>query len=183
MGELAVTTLSAVKELFSKMKNVYYDSTANQKLSEITALQELPVLSDGVTFKTGESSLTKVKLTTGAIWDMLSDAGDDDIQFQMPTVHSTVMSIFIGTPSAAATTTGTVRGVTYSGAGYSTEPKKVSGGFFLTSSDASEAIWLPNVVAYANIVNENNKPAYINVKCSAMNDTEGFNIYFLKKSA
>ena len=80
--------------------------------------------------------------------------------------------------------TADVNGVTYEGYGVNTAPKKVGGGLFMTSQDLTAAIFIPNAEIFSNLVYENDKPAYINSKVSALADTTGKNIYVLfKKTA
>jgi hypothetical protein len=47
----------------------------------------------------------------------------------------------------------------------------------------SAAIYIPNAQIFSNLVNENDKPAYINSKVSALADTTGKNIYVLFKKS
>ena len=72
MAKITVTNqLSALRAVFNKMDEVYYSKTpltVSKLASAITVDMELPVLSDGVTFNTGEPETTEIKLTTGANW-------------------------------------------------------------------------------------------------------------------
>ena len=60
MAEISITTkLEELKVLFNQMKEVYYVSKVNSDLATLAAFDmELPVLSDGVTFDTGVSSVS-----------------------------------------------------------------------------------------------------------------------------
>lgn len=72
MAKITVTNqLSALRAVFNKMDEVYYSKTpltVSKLASAITVDMELPVLSDGVTFNTGEPETIETKLTTGANW-------------------------------------------------------------------------------------------------------------------
>ena len=170
MAEFAITkTLEELKALFSQMKNVYFIATANQALNALKgADMELPVLDEGVTFDTGAADVSKIKLTTGAIWTSVATAGDELLMNKV--VESAAM-------------TATFNGKTYEGAGYNTEPKKVTGALFMTSEDGSTALYLPNIEGYSNLISERGKPAYFNVAVSPMNDKNKASIYILKEKA
>ena len=81
----------------------------------------------------------------------------------------------------SAAMTATFNGKTYEGAGYNTEPKKVTGALFMTSEDGSTALYLPNIEGYSNLISERGKPAYFNVAVSPMNDKSKASIYILKE--
>lgn len=97
MAEFAITkTLEELKALFSQMKNVYFIATANQALNALKgADMELPVLDEGVTFDTGAADVSKIKLTTGAIWTSVATAGDADIQFQVASIAGEVNELLM----------------------------------------------------------------------------------------
>ena len=176
--------LSDLKKLFSQMHNIYYTKTTNQGLATLASFDmELPVLEGGVTFKSSEANLTKTKLTTSEIWDVTSKAGDDDISYQIASFAPEILAAFTNADSTATDMVSTVNGITYSGYGINTAPKKVEGALFMTSEDLSAAIYIPNAQIFSNLVNENDKPAYINSKVSALADTTGKNIYVLFKKA
>jgi hypothetical protein len=179
MAEFAITkTLEELKALFSQMKNVYFIATANQALNALKgADMELPVLDEGVTFDTGAADVSKIKLTTGAIWTSVATAGDADIQFQVASIAGEVNELLMNKVVESAT----FNGKTYEGAGYNTEPKKVTGALFMTSEDGSTALYLPNIEGYSNLISERGKPAYFNVAVSPMNDKNKASIYILKE--
>jgi hypothetical protein len=185
MAEAAITkSLSDLRKVFSQMHNIYFTKTTNQDLATLASFDmELPVVEGGVTFKSGEAQLTKTKLTTGELWDVTSKSGDDDISYQIASYASEILAAFTNADSTATAMTATVNGVTYEGYGVNTSPKKVSGALFMTSEDLSAAIYIPNAQIFSNLVNENDKPAYINSKVSALADTTGKNIYVLFKKA
>lgn len=183
MAEFAITkTLEELKALFSQMKNVYFIATANQALNALKgADMELPVLDEGVTFDTGAADVSKIKLTTGAIWTSVATAGDADIQFQVASIAGEVNELLMNKVVESAAMTATFNGKTYEGAGYNTEPKKVTGALFMTSEDGSTALYLPNIEGYSNLISERGKPAYFNVAVSPMNDKNKASIYILKE--
>ena len=185
MAAAAITkSLSDLKKLFSQMHNIYYTKTTNQTLATLASFDmELPVVEGGVTFKSGEAQLTKTKLTTGELWDVTSKSGDDDISYQISSFAPEILAAFTNADATATDMVSTVNGITYSGYGINTSPKKVGGALFMTSLDLSAAIYIPNAQIFSNLVNENDKPAYINSKVSALADTTGKNIYVLFKKA
>lgn len=142
---------------------------------------ELPVLSDGVTFDTGAADVSKIKLTTGATWTSIANAGDSDIQFQVPSVAGKINDLLLNKKAETVTMTATIDGETYEGEGYNIEPKKVIGGLFMRSEDRQTALFLPNVEGYSNFVSEQDKPGYFNVSVSPLNDAKGASIYILRK--
>ena len=172
MAEISITTkLEELKVLFNQMKEVYYVSKVNSDLATLAAFDmELPVLSDGVTFDTGAADVSKIKLTTGATWTSIANAGDSDIQFQVPSVAGKINDLLLNKKAETVTMTATIDGETYEGEGYNIEPKKVIGGLFL-----------PNVEGYSNFVSEQDKPGYFNVSVSPLNDAKGASIYILRK--
>ena len=162
MAEISITTkLEELKVLFNQMKEVYYVSKVNSDLATLAAFDmELPVLSDGVTFDTGAADVSKIKLTTGATWTSIANAGDSDIQFQVPSVAGKINDLLLNKKA---------------------EPKKVIGGLFMRSEDRQTALFLPNVEGYSNFVSEQDKPGYFNVSVSPLNDAKGASIYILRK--
>lgn len=183
MAEITITTnLEELKMLFNQMKEVYYVSKVNSDLAGLTTFDmELPVLSDGVTFDTGAADITKVKLTTGATWTSFANAGDSDIQFQVPSVAEKINDLLLNKKAGTVTMVATIDGNTYEGKGYNTEPKKVTGGLFMCSEDRQTALFLPNIEGYSNFVSEQDKPGYFNVSVSPLNDDKGASIYILRK--
>lgn len=177
----------SLKELFNQMKEVYYLATANQAPSSLATFDvEFPVLDDGVTFNTGDPSITKVKLTTGDTWTSVSEAGDNDISFQVASVHDTIASLLLDKKGAADQTVGTdksINGKSYTVNGYSTAPKKVTGALFLCSEDRASCLYLPNIEGYSSFISEKGKPAYFSVKVSLLTDTAGASIYIGKSVA
>ena len=168
---LTITAKETLKQLFSKMVNVVYIPTANlaSPASETGTCIEFPIIEESATFKEGEVTTTKVKLTDGQLWDVISKTGDDDMSFQIGTISDTIVSLFhtkMDAISAAA-----FNGFTYAGNGYKKDSKLLTGGLFMTNEDKTAAIWMPSIKAHGSVALENNKPAYINVKYDALNST------------
>lgn len=168
---LTITAKETLKQLFSKMVNVVYIPTANLSSPALEAgtCIEFPILEESATYKEGEVTTTKVKLTDGQLWDVIPKTGDDDMGFQIGTINDTILSLFhtkMDAVSAAA-----FNGFTYAGNGYKKDSKILTGGLFLTNEDKTAAIWMPSIKAYGSVALENNKPAYINVKYDALNST------------
>ena len=177
-------SLSDLKKVFAQMHNIYYTKTPNLTLATLASFDfELPVVEGGVTFKSGEAQLTKTKLTTGELWDVTSKSGDDDIAYQISSFAPEILAAFTDADATPTDMVSTVNGITYSGYGINTAPKKVGGALFMTSENLSAAIYIPNAQIFSNLVNESDKPAYINSKVSALADTTGKNIYVLFKKA
>lgn len=183
MAEITITTkLEELKMLFNQMKEVYYVSKVNSDLATLAAFDmELPILSDGVTFDTGAADITKIKLTTGAIWTSVANAGDADIQFQVPSVAGKINDLLMNKVVETVEMSATIDGITYEGEGYNVEPKKVIGGLFMRSEDRAAALFLPNIEGYSNFVSEQDKPGYFNLSVSPLNDAKGASIYILRK--
>lgn len=185
MAEITITTkLEELQVLFNQMKEVYYLAKPNSDLASLETFDmEIPVLSDGVTFDTGAADISKIKLTTGATWTSVANAGDSDIQFQVPSVAGKINDLLLNKKAETADMTATIDGVTYGGEGYNIEPKKVTGGLFMRSEDRQTALFLPNIEGYSNLVSEQDKPAYFNVSVTPLNDAKGASIYILKKKS
>jgi len=183
MADLTITkSLGSVKTLFNKIKEVYLFKTANQAPSALMAADmELPVISDGVTFNTGDADVTKVKLTTGETWTAMANAGDSDVSFQVGSFDDSVNDLFLNKIGSEVTLGASIEGFTYKGQGYDLEPKKVQCGLLLCSEDKQVAIYLPNVEIYSSVVIEDSKPGYFNLTCTPLASTSGEAIYFLKK--
>ena len=110
-----------------------------------------------------------------------ANAGDSDIQFQVPSVAGKINDLLLNKKAETVTMTATIDGNTYEGEGYNTEPKKVTGGLFMRSEDRQTALFLPNIEGYSNFVSEQDKPGYFNLSVSPLNDAKGASIYILRK--
>lgn len=186
MAELTQTkTLHDVKDLFNKVKEVFFLKTANQTLSALTSVDmELPVVSDGVSFDTGAPSVSNVKLTTGETWLSMAEAGDASISFQVASVAGAINDTFLNPQTEEEeTTTFSFEGNTYSGKGYDLEPKKVTGGLLCFSEDRQAMIFLPNVEIYANLVIDQSKSGYFNMVVTPLASSNGPAIYIANKTA
>ena len=185
MAALTVTkNLGDLKVLFNQIKEVYLFKDINKAPSALTAADmELPIISDGVSFNTGQPDVTKVKLTTKETWTSMADAGDSDISFQVGTFADEVSKLFLNQIGAEATMGSSIDGATYKGFGFSLEPKKVSCGLLLCSQDKQVAIFLPNVEIFASVVVEQGKPGYFDLVCTPLESIDGIAIYFLKKGS
>lgn len=183
MPEVTITKRTVdLKKLFSQIRNIYFTKTTNQDLAKLASFDmELPVIEGGVIFKTGEAQLTKNKLTTQELWDVVTKPGDDDISYQISSFAPEVLAAFTNADTTAKDMVNTVNGVTYSGYGIDTSPKKVEGSLFMTTENATAAIYIPNAQIFSNLVIETDKPAYINTKVSTLLDGAGHNLYVLFK--
>lgn len=183
MAELAITkSVGSLKKLFNKVKEIYFFKTPNQTPASLaTADMELPVVSDGVTYNSGAADVTKVKLTTGALWTSMAEAGDADISYQIATFASDIVETFLNKVGDASNPAATISGNSYEGQGYNLQPKKVTCGLLMCSEDKEVLIFMPNVEVYSTVVVEQGKPGYINCTCSPLEDTAGAAIYFLSK--
>ena len=178
MAKLNITTgLADLQKLFNKMKEVYFVATPNSDLATLAAFDmELPVIDDGISFNTGESDVTTVKLTTGENWTSYGKAGDPDISIQVASIAGVVNNLLMNKQGAKKTMAngfGETGTETYEGQGYDLNPKKTTGALFFRSEDMQSAIWLPNVEMYSNLVIETDKPAYFNIKITPLAGEDG----------
>lgn len=166
---MTITSKETLKLLFSQMSDMYYFPTSNLAGpgAETGTVINLPVIEDTSTFKTGEVTTTKVKLTDGQLWDSIPKMGDADMSVQIATLNDTILSLFCTKVDAVSASV--FNGFTYAGQGYKTDIKKLTGAFLLMSSDKLSAIWMPNIEAYGSIMMDTGKPSYINVKYDALN--------------
>lgn len=186
MASLTITkTKESMTGIFNKISRIFYTSTPNLTPATLTKFDcELPVLSDGVNFDTGEADVTVVKLTDGTNWTSIANPGDPDISFQVASFDDAVTSIFLTKKtSAAAATSGALAedaNMKYSGSGFSLTPKTIHGGLFLVSEDRQVSIFMPNVEAYSSVAMDGDNPGYFNVKVTPKPSTgDGSAIYIL----
>lgn len=190
MAGLTVTTsLAELKVLFNDIDEIYYKSgeikASDLGSTALTALMELPVLDEGVTFDTGAADVTRVRITTQETWTSKATKGDPDITFQVASIAGDVNDLLMTKITAAAVTgaTNLVNGKTYAGAGYSLSPKKVTGALVMFSEDKQSVIILPSVEMYASFVgNDGDNPAYFNVAVTPVANSEGADIYILSET-
>lgn len=175
--------IADLQAVFDKVKRVFYDSSTNLNITSATTIGfELPVIEDSFSFDSGAASISVVKLTTGQQWASYSTAGDPDISMQVASVDSSIVELFTekkGNALTATDTSSTLNGLAFSGQGYSTEIKKVTGTLILASEDGTRLIELPNVEMFANFVMQTGTPGYFNVQIVPKPNTDGANIILL----
>lgn len=189
MAEMTVTTaLSTLRTLFNDLKEVYYKNTEitsdDLEGASFSMDIELPVLDEGVTFDSGTADVTRVRLTTKEIWTSKATQGDPDITFQVASIAGKVNELFLEKGGDVTEGTFTIDGNTYSGAGYSLAPKKVTGSLMMKSEDRQTVVILPNVEIYANLVaSDGDNPAYFNIAVTPLKNSEGMDIFILEKAS
>lgn len=183
MAEYTVgTQVSALRSIMSQMKHAYWYSTPNTTVANVgTITMELPVLEDGINFDTGETDVTRIKLISGDTWVSRANAGDADISFQVSSVAGAVNDLLMTKKTnSQATVTATFNGYTYKGDGYSTAPKKVSGGLLLTGEPGEPMAFFPNVELFASLVlGDGDSPSYYNVVVTPLSDLSDVTYYIL----
>lgn len=195
MANNAITLASGkdaanLQTLFAKMKNVYYNSapiTANTLTSSgIECNIEFPVISDGVTFNTGEADVTEIKLTTGATWSSKANKGDSDISFQVASIAGDINDLFLTKKTSASVSGVSIVGLdgTFGGDSYSLDVNKVTGSLVMTDDNKQTVIIVTNVEMYGSlVVADGDNPAYFNVKVTPRDNTEGAALIILHKEA
>lgn len=181
---------SNLQTLFAKMKNVYYNAgqiTANMLSSAgVECELEFPVISDGVSFNTGEADVTETKLTTGATWTSRADKGDSDISFQVASIAGELDDLFLTKRTSASVTGIKVQGLegTFGGDSYSLDVNKVTGSLVMTDDNRQTVLILTNVEMYGSlVVADGDNPAYFNVKVTPKANTDGAALLILRKEA
>ena len=185
MAKITVTNqLSALRAVFNKMDEVYYIKTpltVSELASAITVDMELPVLSDGVTFNTGEPETTEIKLTTGANW---VTRGDSDISLQVASLKGIINNLFMDKKEEIVSTSNLSEDESYSGAAYSMAPKKISGALIMMSDNKDVIVILPSIEMYGSlVVADGDNPAYFNVTVTPLENEDGSDIFILEKQA
>lgn len=174
-------TVEELKQLFNRVKDVYFHDAPIANVAALTSVVAIPVGNDGVSFDAGDPDITKYKLTTGAIWTAIADAGDADITFQVPSVADYIAEKFQNKVTTTKESL-TFEGETYEGNGFNFEPKKVTGAMMMRSQDHQTIIVLPNVEGYATPkLDDTGKPLYYNFSISPMNNSAGVGIYYMIK--
>lgn len=178
MAVTVSTTKDNLKKIFDKVNRVYYFPDSTKSLASQTGGIEFPVLSDGVSFNTGDPDKNEVKLTDGTTWTSKVKQGDSDISFQVSSVHETINNLLMEKKTNSSITA-EFDGVTYTGDGYSLAPKKVSGALLMTSEDKTTAIYLPNVEIFASFNGEggDDSTGYYNVAVTPLTDSTGAAFY------
>lgn len=176
-------TVEELRELFNRISDVYYYEKPVGALTELTTATPIPIGEDGVSFDAGDPDISKFKLTNGSIWTSITDAGDADIAFQVPSIADYIADLFQNKVTSAEESL-TFDDKTYKGHGYDFTPKKVTGSLLLRSQDKSCIIVLPNIEGYATVkLDDTSKPLYYNLSISPLNNSKGVGIYYLIESA
>lgn len=188
MAKITVTNpLSSLRAVFNKMDEVYYLSeelTVTALASAITPDLELPVLSDGVTFNSGEPETTEIKLTTGENWVVRTEKGDSDISLQVASLKGKINELFMDKVKNVASSSNFDDTATYAGAAYSLAPKKVGGALIFMSDNKDVIVILPSVEMYGSlVVSDGDNPAYFNVTVTPLSNSDGSDIIILEKEA
>lgn len=186
MAKITVTNpLSSLRAVFNKMDEVYYLSkelNVAALAKAITADLELPVLSDGVTFNSGEPETTEIKLTTGENWVVRTEKGDSDISLQVASLKGAVNDLFMDKVKDVEASTNFDATASYAGAAYSLAPKKVGGSLIFMSDNKDVVVILPSVEMYGSlVVADGDNPAYFNVTVTPLSNTDGSDIIILEK--
>lgn len=185
MAEITITTpLEDLQKVFDKVKRIYYYATPNVDLATLTAFaMELPILEDQFNYDSGAVSISSVKLTTGQKWAGYVTAGDPDVSMQVASVAGSISDMFLNQKGPAIIMTSTVGTKSFTGQGYSTATKKVTGALVLGSEDGTQLIALPNVEMYANTVISGGTAAYFNVQIFPKANEDGADIILLGATA
>lgn len=185
MTDLIVTKkLTDLQTVFNSACNFYFrkEEIKGSDLGE-SALKmdmELPILSDGVNFDTGEPDVTEIKLTTQRIWSRKVQRGDSDISLQIASIEGSVNELLMKKVEDATSAQGLVEGKTYKGAGYSLDPQTITGSLVVVSEDQNAIVILPwmQLVSSLNLADGDN-PAYFSAKVTPMANTEGVDLFIL----
>lgn len=177
---MAITStkgLTDLQSVFDKVKRVYYNEDPITGLGTLGTVDfELPVIEDSFNFDSGAANISCVKLTTGQKWANYITAGDPDITMQVASVDEEIAGLFMKAAGSA------ISGTSFTGQGYSTEIKKVTGALVLASEDGTKLIVLPNVEMIANPVIESGTPAYFNVQIMPKPNKDGADIILLNEA-
>lgn len=177
---MAITStkgLTDLQSVFDKVKRVYYNEDPITNLGTLGTVDfELPVIEDSFNFDSGAASISYIKLTTGQQWANYITAGDPDITMQVASVDEEIAGLFMKAAGSA------ISGTSFTGQGYSTEIKKVTGALVLASEDGTKLIVLPNVEMIANPVIESGTPAYFNVQIMPKPNKDGADIILLNEA-
>ena len=174
--------------IFNDVEEVYFHEGEELTSSKIAAgvdVIELPVVGDGVTFNTGDPSVTQIKLTTEKIWTSKATKGDSDISFNVPSLDGEINSLFMHKKDLETLADGfTLNGTSYKANAFNLSPKKVTGALILPSNDKAMTVILVKVEMYASLVlADNNNPAYFSVKVTPLESSEGVEVIIAEKSA
>ncbi len=182
MAEITITKKVAdLQAVFDKVKRVFYNSATNLNISTLATIDyELPIVEDSFNFDGGAASISTIKLTTGQKWASYVTAGDPDITMQVVSVDEDIAYLFMAAKGAPIPiSTNTLGGISFSGQGYSSGTKKVTGSLILASEDGTRLVALPNVEMFANPVIASGTPAYFNVQIIPKPNQDGADIILL----
>lgn len=179
-------TLDELQVVFGRMREAYFFANglpdgATDDLFTVADFA-MPISEDGVNFEFGAPDITKEKITEGRVWYTFAQSGDSDISLQVPSLHEDVNALFLTKVSTAAITK-KAGGKTYSGHGYSTTPKKVSGAWVFCNPEHDLILALPKTDNYANLVGATgDAKGYYNVAVTPMKDKDGAEVIILRDS-
>lgn len=189
MAGMTVTkSVTDLQSLFNSMSNVYYRSTeiksTDLAAESLTVDFELPVLSDGANFDTGEPDVTEIKLTTQRIWSRVVKKGDSDISFQVASIDGAINDLFLKkVGNAVSKAAAIVDGKTYKGQGYSLDPQTITGALICVSEDKASTIILPLAQIVSSLkVADGDNPAYFQCKVTTKSNSEGIDIFVLNEA-
>lgn len=179
-------SLGSLAAILAKVNNVYYHNaaiTAATITSGIEATRELPIIADSFSMNMGDVDKTETKLTTGQIWVSRAEKGDSDISMNIGAFDKEIASMFMEEKAAQAVSEATIMGVKFSGVGYSSAIKKVSGALILMDESKSVCVILANVEMYGTPKVDGDNPGYIEVSITPKDNTEGVAVYIFEKKA
>lgn len=190
-------SLGTLANVFNRVDRVLFNDSPianNAALGSLASVHsELPVIDGSVTLNMGEADVTKVKITTGHDWVSYAQAGESDIKMQVASI-STVMNDIFGdyatTNLGFDVSTSIVKpvdansAVSFSGKGYGTKPKKITGSLIFISQDEKALIVLPKAEIFATfIAADGDNPAYWNLVITALANESGAAYYLLNQGA
>ncbi len=168
-------TLADLQVLMGRMGEAYFFK--NGIPSTVAANEDLiakadfamPISTSGVNFELGAPEITREKITEGRVWYTFGEKGDDNISLQVPSLHVDLSDLFYTKKGTAKTVK--MGDASYSAQGYSTNVKKVVGGWVFRDREHTVAIGLPVTDNYANLVGAvGDAMSYYNVAVSTRPD-------------
>lgn len=190
-------SLGTLANVFNRVDRVLFNDSPianNAALGSLSSVHsELPVIDGSVTLNMGEADVTKVKITTGQDWVSYAQAGESNISMQVASI-STVMNDIFGDYATTSlgfdVSTSIVKpvdatsSVSFSGKGYGTKPKKITGSLIFISQDEKALIVLPKTEIFATfIAADGDNPAYWNLVITALANESGAAYYLLNQGA
>lgn len=180
-------TLADLQVLMGRMGEAYFYAkglpsafSATSDLLE-TADFAIPISSDGVTFELGAPEVERETITEGRTWYTFAEKGDDNIALQVPSLHVDLSNLFYTKVGEAINTK--IGDKSYTGQGYSTKVKKVSGAWVFRDREHTVAVALPKTDNYANLVGATgDAKGYWNVAVSTLEDASGKDLIILNET-